>query len=287
VRVGAYYQSASGLLGNDAGNYSFSSGFTTATANYQVLVLDLPVHGLNANNKVYDGTNVAFISGTPTVTRLGVDHLTLIGQPTAYFNDNNVGAGKAVTIKDLSLSGADVGNYRLVQPTGLTASITAPSSSTPPLQPPPRPPPPPTFKPRNLPTPNSSAPEFVYDGLAIPVPPRTDLGDLKSGEGVDVNMTQEATEDTPGVVAVSIRKALNQAGGPISFQLPANLFGEQALTEATATLANAAPMPFWLQFSAATRGFSLYLPQSGLLPIEVVVTMRRKRALISIADLTD
>src|SRR5207237_10761101 len=37
------------------------------------------------------------------------------------------GPGKAVTVSGYTLSGADAGNYTLVQPTGLTANITAAS----------------------------------------------------------------------------------------------------------------------------------------------------------------
>ena len=43
---------------------------------------------------------------------------------TGAFADKNVGTAKPVTVTGYSLSGADAGNYTLVQPTGLTANIT-------------------------------------------------------------------------------------------------------------------------------------------------------------------
>jgi hypothetical protein len=44
---------------------------------------------------------------------------------TASFADKNVGTSKPVTVAGMTIGGADVGNYTLTQPTGLTADITA------------------------------------------------------------------------------------------------------------------------------------------------------------------
>ena len=43
----------------------------------------------------------------------------------ATFADKNVANAKAVTVTGVALSGADVANYTVAQPTGLTANITA------------------------------------------------------------------------------------------------------------------------------------------------------------------
>jgi hypothetical protein len=53
------------------------------------------------------------------------DTVTLGGSASASFADKNVGTGKAITVAGYSLGGADLGNYSLSQPSGLTAAITA------------------------------------------------------------------------------------------------------------------------------------------------------------------
>ena len=107
------------LTGADAGNYTLTqptglTGTITAKA--------LTTSGATAQSKVYDGTTAATITGATLVGAVGGDIVTLSGGGT--FDDKTVGAGKVVTA-DLSLSGADAGNYTLTQPTGLTADVTA------------------------------------------------------------------------------------------------------------------------------------------------------------------
>jgi hypothetical protein len=76
---------------------------------------------------VYDATTTATVTGGG-ITALGSDLLTLSGA-NAAFADKNVGTGKAVTTA-YSLSGADAGNYTLLQPSGLTAEISVRPQST-------------------------------------------------------------------------------------------------------------------------------------------------------------
>ena len=109
------------LGGADAGNYTLVEP-TNLTAN--ISPANLLISGLTANNKVYDTTVAATLSGTAVVTALGSDSIALSGTGSGVFSDKNVGAGKLVTVSGYTLSGADAGNYTLVEPTGLTANIT-------------------------------------------------------------------------------------------------------------------------------------------------------------------
>ena len=109
------------LTGADAGNYTLVEP-TSLTAN--ITPADLSLSGVSANNKVYDATLTTSLSGTPTVTALGSDSVSVSGTGVGTFGDKNVGSGKAVTVSGYSLTGADAGNYELVEPTGLTADIT-------------------------------------------------------------------------------------------------------------------------------------------------------------------
>ena len=83
----------------------------------------LALAGLTANDKVYDTTRLATLSGSASISPLGEDNVTLRGTATGLFADKNVGDGKAVTVTGYSLSGSDAGNYTL-DPTTLFANIT-------------------------------------------------------------------------------------------------------------------------------------------------------------------
>src|SRR5205807_1358974 len=78
------------------------------------------------NNKVYDKTTTASLSGTGTLNGVvGSDAVTLSGTPASAFASANVGTGIAVTTTGYTLTGANASNYSLAQSTGLTANITA------------------------------------------------------------------------------------------------------------------------------------------------------------------
>ncbi|OEZ46205.1 YDG domain-containing protein [Janthinobacterium lividum] len=110
------------LSGGDAGNYVLSSNAGSTTADIAARALNLS--GV-VGSKVYDGTTGAQLS-------LGDDRVagdSLTASAVASFADKNVGAAKAVQLSGAALTGADAGNYFIVLPTGLLASIT-PASLT-------------------------------------------------------------------------------------------------------------------------------------------------------------
>ena len=109
------------LSGADAGNYVLA-GPTGLTAD--ISPANLVISGLTASNRIYDATAAATLSGTATVSALGSDRVTLSGTGSGVFSNKNVGIDKLVTVSGYTLSGADAGNYTLVEPTGVTASIT-------------------------------------------------------------------------------------------------------------------------------------------------------------------
>ena len=113
--------------GADKGNYTITDqGSTTANITSATLtVRDLSVTGLTANNKIYDGTRTATLSGTASIAPLGTDDVTLGGTPVGTFADKNVGLGKAVIVTGSTISGTDSGNYTLLQRSGLSADIAA------------------------------------------------------------------------------------------------------------------------------------------------------------------
>ncbi len=119
-------------VGSYAGNIVLSSAGATslnvATVSSTVTPVTLPVAGLTANNKPYDGTTAATLSGTPSLTGIvpgDEPNVILGGTPVATFATSAVGTGIVVTVTGYTISGSASGNYTLVQPTGLTADITA------------------------------------------------------------------------------------------------------------------------------------------------------------------
>jgi hypothetical protein len=80
--------------------------------------------GLVVGDKIYDGTTIATISGTPIIEGLISGDTVSVVQGTASFADKNAGEWE-VTFSGFALSGADAGNYTLsAQPTSVTANIT-------------------------------------------------------------------------------------------------------------------------------------------------------------------
>ena len=110
------------LGGADAGNYTLTSSTGSATAN--ITPANLTVTGVTAANKVYDATTAATLGGTAKITALGSDVVNLGGSGIGVFANKNAGNGKVVTVTGYTISGADAGNYTLVQPIGVTANIT-------------------------------------------------------------------------------------------------------------------------------------------------------------------
>lgn len=111
------------LSGDDAANYVLSAQPANTTAS--ISAKELTISDLKVKDKQYDGKNTAAIDGTPTL--VGVvdgDMLTLVnGVPT--FDSVKIGKNIAISFTAFTLSGdsVTVGNYKLTQPTGITANI--------------------------------------------------------------------------------------------------------------------------------------------------------------------
>ncbi len=118
--IGGYTLTATGGFDN---NYLFN---VTGTGLLTITPYDLQITGLTGTDRTYDATTNAGFTGTATIAPLGGDAVTLAGvlTATASFADKNVGTDKALTFSGYSLSGAKAGNYNLLLPAGVTASIT-------------------------------------------------------------------------------------------------------------------------------------------------------------------
>jgi hypothetical protein len=114
------------LGGTAAGNYAL--GGASGSVNITASALALTVTNLLAVDKVYDGTANAMLDATSAGLTgvLNGDDVTLVSRnAVAYFADKNADTNKPVTVTGLALVGAASANYTLVDPTNLTANITA------------------------------------------------------------------------------------------------------------------------------------------------------------------
>ena len=112
------YTLANGSNGGLAGNYSLANtGLSVSIA-----IKDLTVVGTKIETKIFYGKTDAKASGGILVGVVGGDQITLIENAT--FVSSNVGLSVPVIMNDQIL-GAYVGNYRLLQPQGLTGTINA------------------------------------------------------------------------------------------------------------------------------------------------------------------
>jgi YDG domain len=123
--VGTYYVRASTAA--NAGNNAAESPIGM----FQITPAAISaITGITANNKVYDGNTTATLvaGGAIFVGKLGSDVLT-VATATGNFVDAAIGNNKLVNITNLSLGGADAGNYTLGNNTATTnASILASGS---------------------------------------------------------------------------------------------------------------------------------------------------------------
>lgn len=111
-------------------NWSFvNSNYNSQNSSVEIVITqaELTVTGVVAEDKVYDATTDAALdtTGAGLAGVFGLDDVTLdITGVSGTFADKNVGTDKPVTATGFAITGADAGNYSLVQPTGLTADIT-------------------------------------------------------------------------------------------------------------------------------------------------------------------
>ena len=107
------------ITATQAGNSTWAAA--SASSSLTVNAKTLTLASAAAQNKPYDGTNAAVLTGTLSGV-INSDNVTV--SKTGTFATINVGTGIAVTSTS-TLGGTKAGNYSLTQPTGLTANITA------------------------------------------------------------------------------------------------------------------------------------------------------------------
>jgi hypothetical protein len=111
-----------GTNGGLANNYTVSTAANSAASTTPAT---LHVAGIVALDKVYDGTIIANLDTQAAVVAgvIGSDQVQ-ISSITGTYQTKDVGTNKPIGAGAVVLSGVDSGNYTLVQPSGLSSSIT-------------------------------------------------------------------------------------------------------------------------------------------------------------------
>ena len=118
--------------------YGYQLASTSASANIGTILQASLTGSITADNKTYDATTAATISGRSLTGVIAGDAVSYTGG-TATFADKNAGTGKTVTATGLSLTGGDAGNYTVnttaaatadISPATLTAGLTGSVAKT-------------------------------------------------------------------------------------------------------------------------------------------------------------
>ena len=112
------------LQGEDKDNYILKS--QPADTSADITARTLTVENIKVMDKSFDGTPTAALDGMPVLG--GVvegDDVSLLTVGTPSFTKTDIGDNIDIVFTEFTLTGADMGNYELIQPTGITASIKA------------------------------------------------------------------------------------------------------------------------------------------------------------------
>ena len=288
--------SVSGLQASDS-NYVIGqqAGLTGSIA-----PASLAVGGVTAMDKLFDGKAGATLSGSARVSPLAGDAVSVTGTPVASFASADAGIAKPVTVTGFSLAGADAGNYSVVQPAGLSATINADASLVPPpVAPAPAvlPAPPLTVQiadsaPLTMTTPaavTAAVPASVAGtgpGAVAGSVPVAAAAPAASASGIVVSLVREPARQQSGMVTVSVPKQLAEGAAGFSFPLPARLVeaAAQSREQVVASTTSGGALPTWLTYDNASKTFTAVGAPAGSLPIQVMLTIGVQQAVIVIAQ---
>ncbi|GHT46688.1 hypothetical protein FACS189440_05260 [Bacteroidia bacterium] len=110
------------LSGEQKGNYTLVA---QPDLSADITPKEVTITGITAEDKVYDGTTTATVTGTAALEGVvSPDDVTAAGTPVYAFADANVADAIAVIVSGFELSGEQKGNYTLVAQPDLSADIT-------------------------------------------------------------------------------------------------------------------------------------------------------------------
>ena len=251
VGTGKSVTPSSSLLGAANGNYNVMepTGLTGT-----ITQAPLSVTGLSVSEKFYDGTTSASIAGNPVAHPLLTDDVSVSGLPSAVFSNPNAGLNVPVTVSNLTLAGADAGNYSASAITGVVATI----------------------KPAVL-TAVANPYSKVYDGTLAAAPTMTITGGLVGTETLNVASTGffDAKDVlTASMVTVSTTTLSNGGNGGLAsnYSLSPGQTAVATITPAQLTASVMAPNKVYNGTVAATHTLNITSGLVGSETLEVTST---------------
>jgi hypothetical protein len=207
------------LTGTDAGKYTVTlSGAPSTTAD--ITARELTVSGAIAEDKVYDGTTEATVTGSTLNGLVSGDEVSLDNAGAGTFAQHEAGAGIAVTTS-MTISGADAANYSLSQPAGLSADIT----------------------PKELTVSGAIAEDKIYEGTTEATVTGSTLNGLVSGDEVSLDHAGSGTfaqHEAGAGIAVTTSMTISGADAAnYSLSQPAGLSADITPKELTVSGASA------------------------------------------------
>jgi len=246
VGTGKSVTPSSSLVGAANGNYNViePTGLTGT-----ITKAPLSLTGLSVSEKFYDGTTSASIAGNPVAHPLLTDDVSVSGLPSAVFSSPNAGLNVPVTVSNLTLAGADAGNYSASAITGVAATI----------------------KPAVL-TAVANPYSKVYDGTAAATPTMTITAGLVGTETVNVASTGffDAKDVlTASMVTVNATTLSNGSNGGLAsnYSLSVGQTATATITPAQLTASVIAPNKVYDGTVAATHTLNI---TSGLVGSETL-----------------
>mgnify|MGYP000293525115 CR=1 FL=1 len=246
VGTGKAVTPSSSLLGAANANYNLiePTGLTGT-----ITKAPLSVTGLSVSEKFYDGTTSASIAGNAVAHPLLADDVTVSGLPSAVFSTPNAGVNIPVTVSNLTLAGADAGNYNA---TGLTGVVA-------------------TIKPAVL-TAVANPYTKVYDGTTAAAPSMTITSGLIGSETLNVATTaflDSKNVDTASWLTVNSTTLSNGSNGGLAsnYSLNPGQTAAASITPAALTASVAAPNKVYDGTVAATPTMTI---TAGLVGAETV-----------------
>jgi hypothetical protein len=264
------------LGGTDLINYTITEQ-TDTIAN--ISKANLMVTNAAANDKTFDGTNSATVTGG-RVSPIGSDAVGL-SAANATFNDASIGINKPVSTL-YTLIGPDAVNYNVVQPDGLTASINANPVSVPAVQqlvviP---------AATVSVVTPSVPLVTVSTSDSTTPAGPLTTATSGTTSQiaiavtgsltpvGSSTSSGGNSNQGTSSFVAVKTFDVVKVSPGTtFNLTLPENTFTHSVSTtplQISATTANGSPLPDWVIFSPGERRFT-GTPPLGVTSLQVMV----------------
>ena len=103
----------------DASNYTIIQPGSVVAS---ISTKEIYVTNISVDDKIYDGSDVANIDNYEVIGIIEGDSVEAI-KGIARFENKNAGDNKVITFSNFSIQGSDAGNYILIQPNSLAASI--------------------------------------------------------------------------------------------------------------------------------------------------------------------